>query len=43
MTVPISAAPVSARNPNDIFYQLENNKKWKRITEKLIFLQVIAL
>ena len=24
MTVPISAAPVSARNPNDIFYQLEN-------------------
>jgi hypothetical protein len=27
MTVPISAAPVSSRNSNDIFYQLENMDK----------------
>ncbi len=24
MTIPISSAPISGRNPNDIFYQLEN-------------------
>ena len=27
MTIPISAAPVSARNANDIFYQLQNLDK----------------
>lgn len=27
MTIPISAAPISSRNPNDIFYQLQNLDK----------------